>query len=494
MDLLAIPPAETGVQKSVSRPFFSFHVALGAVLCTWVFFFCGHSVADPDLWWHLRNAQHLLSTHHLPHADMYSFTVAGTPWIDHEWLSEIPYYLVNHAFGLRGVFWLYLASIELILLGIYYCSYKYSENIKASWVATSFGVMLAVVNFGPRSILFGWMCLLILLAVLWRYQASGKGPLWVVPLLFCAWINLHGSWLIGMIIFAMIIATGAFGVSYWHLDVIPWSREQLRRLIAAYAASVVALFLNPYTYHLVFYPFDLAFKQKLNIAHVEEWASVDFHEPRGKVVLAFLFALLLSALFVRVRWTLQELALTLFALYTSLTYVRFLFLAAILVVPILAKRLRSLPPYKAEIDRPLLNACIVVVLFGIMVWRLPSNAHLENDVAQKYPRGAVTYLHTHAQGARVFNYYGWGGYLMWNDPRIPTFIDSRTDIFEHKGVLKDYLDVIGMKESLAILDRYRIQYVLFAPKEALSYLLKNNSKWKIAYKDSVSVVFERTNN
>ena len=140
MDLVAIAPAETGLEKSVSRPLFSFHVALGAVLCTWVYFFSGKSVADPDLWWHLRNAQHLFSTHHFPQVDLYSFTVAGTPWIDHEWLSEIPYYLVNRAFGLRGIFCLYLLSVELILLGIYYFSYKYSGNIKASWVATSFGV------------------------------------------------------------------------------------------------------------------------------------------------------------------------------------------------------------------------------------------------------------------------------------------------------------------------------------------------------------------
>ena len=494
MDVTAISPPDTVVEKSVSRPFFSFHVALGAVLCTWVFFFCGKSVADPDLWWHLRNAQHLFATHHFPQVDMYSFTVAGSPWIDHEWLSEIPYYLAYRALGLRGVFGLYLAVVELILLAVYYCSYKYSGSIKAAWVATSFGVMLAVVNFGPRSILFGWMCLLVLLAVLWRYHTAGKGPLWVIPPLFCLWINTHGSWLIGLIVFGLIIAAGAFRGTYWHLDVVPWPREQLKKLIVTFAASAAALFFNPYTYRLVFYPFDLAFRQKLNIAHVEEWASVDFHEPRGKVVLAFLFALLLSALLVRVRWTLQELVLTLFALYTSLIYVRFLFLAAILVIPILAKRLQFLPPYRPEIDRPVLNATILGLLLGIMVWRLPSAATLENDLAQKYPLGGITYLRAHGQGARVFNHYGWGGYLIWNAPGIPTFVDSRTDVFEHKGVLKDYLDVIGMKNSLGILDRYQVGYVLYAPKEALSYLLENSSRWRVAYRDDVSVVFERTGN
>ncbi len=120
MDVTTIATPETGVEKAVSRPFFSFHLALGAVLCVWAFFFCGKSVADPDLWWHLRNAQYLFSTHHFPRVDMFSFTLPGTPWLDHEWLSEVPYYLAHRAFGLRGVFCLYLVTAELILLGIYF--------------------------------------------------------------------------------------------------------------------------------------------------------------------------------------------------------------------------------------------------------------------------------------------------------------------------------------------------------------------------------------
>jgi hypothetical protein len=56
----------------------------------------GPVMRDPDIWWHLRNAQILLSTHHFIRQDLYSFTTAGQPWINPEWLAEIPYY-----FGFR---------------------------------------------------------------------------------------------------------------------------------------------------------------------------------------------------------------------------------------------------------------------------------------------------------------------------------------------------------------------------------------------------------
>src|SRR5438270_13873709 len=48
---------------------------------------------DPDIWWHMRNAQYLFEHHQFPRTDMYSFTLAGHAWISHEWLAEIPYYI-----------------------------------------------------------------------------------------------------------------------------------------------------------------------------------------------------------------------------------------------------------------------------------------------------------------------------------------------------------------------------------------------------------------
>src|SRR5208337_5455598 len=57
------------------------------------------NVTDPDVWWHLRTGQIILQTHHVPQVDPYSFTRAGQPWIDHEWLSQVLIYLLYRAGG-----------------------------------------------------------------------------------------------------------------------------------------------------------------------------------------------------------------------------------------------------------------------------------------------------------------------------------------------------------------------------------------------------------
>jgi hypothetical protein len=256
-------------------------------------------------------------------------------------------------------------------------------------------------------------------------------------------------------------------------------------------ASVAALFVNPFGYRLVLYPFDLAFRQKVAVAHVVEWVSVDFHDVRGKIVLVLLIGLLLSALLRDQRWKLAELGLLLFALYSGLTYIRFLFLLGIVAVPLLAKTLDFLPPYRPEIDKPLLNALFMGVMVVGMVRYYPTTPALEHSVAQHYPVELLPFLRSHAPTGPMLNDFLWGGYLGWNDRNLKVFIDSRTDMFEYSGVLQDYLDLMALKKPESILDKYQIHDVLFPPDQPLTYALEHDRGWKVVTKDQVSVLLER---
>src|SRR5262249_22380428 len=207
----------------------------------------------------------------------------GHPWVNHEWLAELPYYFAWRAFGLSGVYAVMFSVLIFIFLSVLYLCHRETRHFKASIVAISLLIVLGSVSFGPRTILFGYAYLVILLIVLQRFRQHGKAPLWSIPLLFCLWANTHGSWLIGLIIFSIVIAAGLFRGEWGGLHAEPWTRVQRTQLVATWAASVGALFANPFGARLVFYPFDLAFRQKLNIEHVAEWVSVNFHDLRGKV-------------------------------------------------------------------------------------------------------------------------------------------------------------------------------------------------------------------
>src|SRR5487761_776794 len=475
-----------------ARVLFAFPGALLALVALIVFLMArGGGVNDPDIWWHLRNAEYLLHHMRFLRVDMYSFTVNGHPWINPEWLAEIPFYLAWRVWGLIGIKLVTVLAAESVILGLFYLCYISSGNLKGSALVCVFATLLAVVNFGPRTILFGYGCLVILLIVLERFRSRGRAPLWLLPPLFCLWVNTHGSWFIGLVVFGIIVACGFVEGRWGRVEALRWSPRQLRGLLLAFGGSVAAVFVNPYGARLVLWSVEFPFRMKLGVAHVQEFMSVNFHDTRGKLALILLVGLLIAALTSGYRWQLTDLALALFALYSGLTYERFLFLAAILLAPLIAKFLDFLPPYRPEIDKPLLNGLIITGVLAIIVAWFPSSAELNKTLASRYPLDAVSYLKSHKITSPMFNDYLWGGYLEWNDPAVKTFIDSRVDVFEDAGVFKDYLDAIGIKNSLAVLNKYHIQYVLFSAHEPLVYLLSNNPNWKVSYRSKAAVLFER---
>src|SRR5213594_806201 len=433
------------------RRAFSFLTMLTFLLVTLEFIMTRGSVVDPDIWWHLRNAEYLFQHHQFPRADMYSFTVAGHPWINHEWLSEIPYYLAWRAGGLGGVNAVMFATISLIFLGLLYLSYMETRHFKAAIVACCFLTFIASVSYGPRTILFGYLYLVILLIILQRFRRQGQAPLWLIPPLFCLWVNTHGSWLIGIAIFSTVIGAGLFKGEWGLIEAEPWTPSRRNQLLMSWIASLGALFVNPFGARLVFYPFDLAFRQKLNIEHVAEWVSVNFHDMRGKLVIILLIILLVSALLRARRWSLAELGLVLFALYSGLTYIRFLFLLGIVIAPVLAKTFEFVPRYRRERDTPVMNALVIILMIAGVARYWPRETELQSLVADQYPAQAVSYLQAHPPSGPVLNFYLWGGYLNWRDPSLKIFLDSRVDIFEYSGVLQDYLDLLALKDPALLM-------------------------------------------
>jgi hypothetical protein len=495
VELVPNPPAGLRYQRHGVpvwfRRVFSFLLVLAMLVAVLEFLMARSGMNDPDIWWHLRNAEYLVQNHQLPRQDAYSFTVAGQPWINHEWLAELPFYFAWRASGVAGLKTLTILIIQLIFLGLLYLCYKETGNFKASVAACALSTFLATISFGPRTILFGYGYLIVLLIILQRFRRVGHAPLWVVPPLFCLWINTHGSWSLGVVIFLIFCGSGLIEGSWGRVDSERWTPRQFRQLLLTGVGSAAALFVNPFGHRLVFYPLDMAFRQKLNIAHVAEWVSVDFHQLRGKIVLGLLLALLGGALVRNRRWNLAELGLLAFALYSGLTYVRFLFLLAIVAAPIVAKLLDFFPPYREEEDTPVLNAFVVAAMIAGMLYFWPASAQLQPSIDAEYPAQAMSVLKAHPPDGPILSFYLWGGYLGWNDRNIKVFIDSRVDIFEYAGVLKDYLDALDPSSAGPVLDKYKIRYVLFPSREPLSYALEHDPGWKVLYRDQLTELFQK---
>jgi hypothetical protein len=229
------------------------------------------------------------------------------------------------------------------------------------------------------------------------------------------------------------------------------------------------------------------------VAVVQEWASVDFQDFYGKLVFVVAGLMFVFTLARRRTWPLHELLFALLAMYAALIHKRFLFLAGIVVCPLLTVELVDavFEPYDPKRNKPLLSAAIMAGYLVFAWLHIPNSATLRAAEAQYFPVGALPALHANCSDRNVLNRYEWGGYLIWNTPDIPVFLDSRTDIFEYHGVLADDLKALSLHGSLEILDKYQIGCVLLNPDAELVYLLRHTPGWYVGYEDGVAAVAVR---
>lgn len=488
------------MKRSVWRWMFSFPAMLIGILLTSPFFASldvqlgGPVMRDPDIWWHMRNAQILLTTHQFIRWDLYSFSTAGKPWVNPEWMAEIPYYLGFRWLGELGLFLVMLLAVELFIAGMLVRCYQRSGEIKSAFLATWIAVLLAAINIGPRTILFGWLCFLAEIFLLEDYR-RGRDLLWLMVPLFALWVNLHGSWAIGYAFFVVYVAAGFVGGVWGSIEAVRWTAAQKRKLITVGSASVAALFVNPYGWRLVAYPFNLLLNQTLNLAVVDEWRSVSFQSFYGVLVFLLAAAMLVFTLARRRPWALYELLFALLALYEGLAHKRFLFLVGLVVCPMMTVELAGLvfAPYDPQKDnKPWLNLAMLAGFATFAALHFPGRARLHVAEMQYFPVKALPALERHCADTHLLNRYEWGGYLIWNARDVPVFLDSRTDIFEYHGVLADYLSATNLDGSLKLLDQYKVRCVLLQPNAELVYLLQHEPGWRTRYEDGTSALVVRT--
>src|SRR5438270_6772988 len=76
-----------------------------AAVLLWLFIGGGGQslLGDGDTGWHIRTGDYILQTHAVPHQDIFTFTRPDAPWFAWEWLTDVLFSQVHHAWGVKGV-------------------------------------------------------------------------------------------------------------------------------------------------------------------------------------------------------------------------------------------------------------------------------------------------------------------------------------------------------------------------------------------------------
>ena len=474
---------------------FSFPVMLGTFLVG-AAFYCGRAfIVDPDLWWHIKTGQTILATHHWPTTDPYSFTVHGQPWIAFEWLGDCLIATVSRIGGVRGLDALLIVLGGGILIALYVLGTVRSGKSKAAFLAVALLCPLAFPSFTLRSQMLGYMFLVLTLTILELFrQGRRRGAIWALPPLLLVWVNTHGSWIVGIGAILMYWLCGLVEFRRRGVAAIRWSATERRNLSLVFLLSLIAVTITPYGTRLVSFPFSVASSLPLSFATILEWQPMPFQLLGGKIFLALILGFFFAQAAFDFTWRLEEWLLFLGATAMACIHVRFILVFVPFFTPLLATVLaRWIDAYSRSKDKYALNAILMAGAAVAMAYYFPTRANLENKIKDSFPVQAVEYLQQHPVSGPMFDSYGFGGYLIWTlSPQHKVFIDGRSEIYEHGGVLKDYSDLTQMKPGgLDVLRRYQIQSCLLERDEPLSAMLSALPDWKKVYSDSTSVLFVR---
>ncbi|MGD0381425.1 MAG: hypothetical protein ABSC30_15735 [Acidimicrobiales bacterium] len=423
---------------------------------------------------HVATGRYILA-HGVPTRDPYTFTALGRPWVVESWLAEVLYRGLENLAGGHGLQVMH-AVLCATLAGLGWVLTRPARQLGGRILAA--GALLAVGTgyWSPRPLLIA----LVLFAVVAVMVETDRGPSWAVVPVMWVWLNVHGSWPLGLA-YLVLRMVGR------RIDHHPLGR--LPRLTGFAVAGAALGAVNPIGLRLVAYPLTVITHHQA-FAHIVEWQTPSFSDP---VNVAFLVEVLLAViLLVARRGTVEDVLVTTAFSAAALLASRNVPVAALLVIPVLARGLAGLGTI-AGAKRGIVPAIGLGVLVALGVGLTAGAVQRPAYDLSLYPVSEVSWLQSrHLVPGRVATTDYVGNYLEFRyGTRAEAFIDDRADVFP-AAVEKDYGTLLsGGPGWQAVLDRYRFDVVLWPRAEALASLVSEDPGWTVRIRDRRWVVAVR---
>jgi len=170
----------------------------GALLAALPVVIVSNSVADPDLWGHIRFGQDTVRTGALSAWDPYSFT-SDRPWVNHEWLAEVLMALSYRWAGTAGLLVLScLCGVGAVLAaGTVLTRERVGRPARVALMALAFFGLSSQLRTVRPQMFSALLFALLLLVALRSERHSNLSLLYVFPI-FAFWANVHGGWIVGL--------------------------------------------------------------------------------------------------------------------------------------------------------------------------------------------------------------------------------------------------------------------------------------------------------
>lgn len=492
------------IAPSIQTLSFLFLLVLGFVVG-----FSFPSTYDPDIWWHLKTGEWILTNGAVPWGDPFGNNTAELRWIAYSWLSEVVFYLLDRLDSLLGLRFLH-GAVAMAMVGVLYVHARLASGKPRLALLFCALIVIPIFPWVARPQIFSFLFVAITMLLLWLSQHRDKRAWWLLVPLMTVWANLHIYFVLGLCLIWLHIA---WPWATWLIAGRTQSLPPLKGLVVALLATVAPL-LNPYGPAL----YDEAFRLMAHGASdwpsevITELQSPNFHDWPRQVFFVWVVLIFLSFVFSGRPVSTLHVLLYIGLLYRSLQYGRDTPYFVIIMLPIAVERYAGLHNLAwqrlVSITQPLLMRLswpratlqwtIALVATMAMV-ALPLRYRFLNEMLLQqrdftYPAAAVDYLLKNRPEGPLYNELGWGGYLIYGlAPVYRVYIDGRTQLYSRSFWESHDLVRRGRPGWEGVLEESGARVILWRKDGTLISLLRLSSTWRQVYEDADAVVFVKRN-
>lgn len=454
-----------------------------------------------DTLWHIPTGNWILDHWAIPTEDVFSATKLGSPWMAHEWLSEVVFAVVYRAFGWPGVLLLTAASFAIVFALLARFLEARAEPVRGLILfLVAVTVTAITIKARPQAIAAP-------ILVFWAISVAGaaeqqRAPsLYLLPLM-ALWANLHASFIVGLgwtALLAMEAITSAPGNPARLSAGLRWG--------AFFLAALLASLITPHGIQGLLFPIEVQ-RQEVALQFIREWQPYQVSSLGDPLVVWLLLVIAFSAMGkLRLGWV--RLLGILALLFLAMRHVRHFYLLGLLSPLLLATPLCGRKLGRAggssDADEPhagrslagasiLSTPLVVLALAGGLAFGAAARSKPFHPPEEATAQGAIDFAKGAGLTGPVFNAYGFGATLIFNG--LAPFIDGRADVYGDEFI-KAFADATWLttKNSptplFELLDQYGIEWTLFpATAEPLAGLSMSKD-WNRVYEDDYAVIFRR---
>jgi hypothetical protein len=450
-------------------------------------------LADPDIWHEMALAREALASGWVPMEDRFAYTPTVYPSVHHEWGAGLLAYLIAMTSGATGIVVAkYVLAFSLAVI-CWRCARRQGGSTAVLSFLAPLAILLADYGFSTiRAQMYSFLFCATLFYWLHDDRQGKRRWLLAWPMMFIAWVNLHGGFLVG---------AGLLGV-YWLEQ---WLRRQPHRhVLWAVIATLPLVALTPYGIHYYRYIWHaITLPRPLVSEWAPLWQSANLHHIALFPISFLLLLYAVRQVGLRQAYGLPLVLATALAAALHQRLLPFYAIAWLCYCPgYLQQTTLGIEMDKLWLKRRHLLIGLWGVVAIILLWRSIPNQPWKLQIPgyrlapwQKivYPVGPVRYLRDNQFAGNLYVPFDHGGYVLWKlHPEVRVSIDGRYEV-AYPAYLADenfnfYMGRQGWQDTLAA---YPTDAVLVPRDLPVVDKMPSAQGWEEVYTDSAFVLYAK---